>query len=383
MLPQFDNAEIKNLMKSLFICDPHDLDAPVAGGVQLCSREFLAIVQGASETTSLLSVSVTRAPVWRLRRRLRIGSYLFYKPSEAREALMRASHDRPTHVFLNRCELLRLAPLVRQCIPEAKVIVMSHGNQTGDDLYEVAGASGRRSSKLWRFIATWQLGSDLVAESVARHKFLDGACVMSDEEEVLERWLGAKKTLVLPRLIEPDPLDWHPVSGRVGFVGTLDHTPNRVALEQLCECLVGMETGGLELRLVGGPINVGEALEARYPFVRYLGKLSDGELSKEVSSWLLFLNPIFWLSRGASMKLAKALAWCVPALTTRSGTRGYRLSQDEAFTVEDNVTEFASRLIGLIPHKSEIQAMRETIVRSQNEWQSISSLSDALVHRFG
>lgn len=352
-------------MISLFVHDPRDLDSPIPGGVQLCSREFLEIVRSASDATELLPVGVSRAPLWRLRRRFGLGSYLFYRPAEARAPLADAlARLRPSHVFLNRSELLRLAPTIRELRPSARIVVMSHGNQTGDDLYEVAGPGGRRVSGLSRLVASARLGLDLVTESACRHGSLDGVCVMSEEEETLERWLGARRTLVLPRLVRPAPLDWRPVPGRAGFVGTLDHTPNRVALDLLCARLAADGAGPVELRVAGGPEAAGRALAARYPFVRYIGRPDDAALRAEVSTWSLFLNPIFWLSRGASMKLGQALGWALPTLSTRAGARGYRLPPDVVLVVPDDPGAFVGELRRALAAPSVGAALRERLSRA-------------------
>lgn len=352
-------------MKSLFIHDPADLNASIPGGVQLCTREFLEIVRAASDELRLATVTVTRAPAWRLRRKLGLGSYLRYRPEEARASLAATLADfRPTHVFLNRSELMRLAPLVSSLQPDAKVVLMSHGNQSGDDLYEVSGPGGRRVSGAARIKATFQLGLDLVAESRFRHRHLHGVCVMSDEEEALERWLGAQCTVVLPRVVAPAPIDWNPVQGRVGFAGTLDHTPNRVALIRLCDELARRSPQGLSVRVVGGPAHIAEELAARHPFVQPLGRIDDDALLREAGTWSLFLNPVFWLSRGASMKLGRALAWGVPALTTRSGARGYRLTSGTAWSVEDDVADFSRRLLDLAFDKEALLETRRTLLAS-------------------
>jgi hypothetical protein len=352
-------------MKSLFIHDPADLDSSIPGGVQLCSREFLDIVRKASTETRLLAVSVTRAPVWRLRRKFGLGSYLRYRPDDARAALTAMLAEfRPSHIFLNRSELMRYAPLAGSLSPEAKVIVMSHGNQSGDDLYEAAGPGGLRSSGMGRLSAACRLGLDLVTESRFRHRHLHSVCVMSEEEETLERWLGATRTVVLPRVISPAPLDWQPRLGHVGFVGTLNHTPNRVALERLCVELARLNAPGLKLRLVGGPAHVARELAARHPFVEPLGRLDDAALMREISTWSLFLNPVFWLSRGASMKLGRSLAWGIPALTTRAGARGYELTPGTVSLVEDDASAFAAHLITLAFDRKSLQQTRDTLLAS-------------------
>lgn len=366
-------------MRSLFIHDPSDLDAAIPGGVQLCSREFLEIVRAASKETALLPVTVTRAAGWRLRRRFGLGSYLLYRPEEIRGRLASAIQSlRPTHIFLNRTELARLATLAAELAPEARIVVMSHGNQSGDDLYEVAGPVGRRNRGLSRLAASWRLGCDLVTESRFRHGPVHAVCVMSDEEAVLERWLGARQTIVLPRIIHPRPLDWQPVPGRVGFVGTLDHTPNRVALQSLCALLASLAIPDLELRLVGSPESVGHELSQTYPFVHYLGRLDNDTLQQEVSTWSLFLNPIFWLSRGASMKLAQSLAWAIPALSTAAGARGYRIGAEEVAITDNSAEAFGARLRQLISSPAQLSALRTNLLNHNSRWPTKDSLAEEL-----
>ena len=362
-------------MRALFIHDPHDLDALIPGGVQICSREFLAVVAEASSAVELFPVHVSRNLWWRIRRRTGLGSYLCYRPLEVRCSLQAAFQEfQPTHVFLNRTELLRLAPLVRELSGKAKIVILSHGNQTGDDLYEVSGPGGRRREGLAHFVATWKLGSDLITESRFRHQWIDAVCVMSGEEDILERWLGAKSTVVIPRLIRPDLLEWHPAPMRVGFVGTLDHTPNRIALSYIFNELGAFTDQDLEFQLVGGPSSVGEAFADQYPFVRYLGRLSDEELRAEVSSWSLFLNPIFWLSRGASMKLGQAIAWGLPSLSTRSGVRGYQLLPGQVIVSSDTVDAFVSEMQALLRDRPRLQAVRNKLLHLQSDEYSLRRL---------
>lgn len=366
-------------MRSLFVHDPADLKAPIPGGVQLCSQEFLEIVRAASDTTALVPVTVTRHPWWRVRRRFRLGSYLFYDPAACRAALENAAREvAPTHVFFNRSELMRLAPLVAQVAPGARAVVMSHGNQSGDDLYEASGPGGRRQAGLARLAAAWQIGLDLVTESAFRRRHLDAVCVMSDEEETLERWLGAKCTIVLPRLIRRQPLTWQPVAGRAGYVGTLSHTPNRVALTELCECLAARDARLLNLRLVGGPAEIGREFASRYPFVTFLGALDDAGLRAEAATWSVFLNPIFWLARGASMKLGQALGWGLPCLSTTAGSRGYRLAGGEVCLAPSEPDRFAHELLELLGQPNRLQAVRDAILTAADAWPTATTLAREL-----
>jgi glycosyltransferase involved in cell wall biosynthesis len=336
-------------MNALFLHNPADLDSPIPGGVQLCSREFLEIIRAASTTTTtLLGVSPARDFITRLRRALRLGSYLGFSPGNTCELKTVLKEQSISHVFLNRAELLRFAPVIKQIDPTIQVIVMSHGNQTGDDLYEVSGPARRFGRGLKLASATWKLGMDLQTESWHRHRFIDGVVVMSREEEVLERWLGAQRTVVLPRLITPDFINWSPTAGRCGYVGTLDHTPNRVALEKVCVELDRCGDHRIELRVVGGPVEIGRQFAARFTFVNYLGRLDDDALRTEAATWGLFLNPILWLARGASMKLGMALAWGLPVLTTKTGARGYEWSTGDVPVCADSAANFARELVRLL-----------------------------------
>ena len=216
-----------------------------------------------------------------------------------------------------------------------------------------------------RVRATWQLGVDLATESYYRHRWIDAVCVMSREEETLERWLGAKATVCLPRIVRPSFLEWKLVPGRVGYVGTLEHTPNRVALEEIC-AIIG-ETGlATELRLVGRPEVIGRELHARYPFVSYLGGLSDADLRAEAATWSLFVNPIFWLARGASMKLGQALALGLPVLTTQSGARGYEAWEGELSVTPDNAVDFVSEMEALLGDAARLEECRRQSVLFAN-----------------
>lgn len=366
-------------MRALFVHDPRDLEAAIPGGVQLCSREFLEIVRSAADAVELLPVRVTRHPWWRLRRALGLGSYLYYRPAELRPHLReRAGKPPPSHVFLNRTELLRLAPEIRRAWPAARLIVMSHGNQTGDDLYEVAGPEGRRSRGWTRLRSSAAIGFDLVFESQQRHRHVDAVCVMSQEEGLLERWLGTKQLFWIPRLIQSAPVEWNPVAGRVGFVGTLNHTPNLVALREICRRITVTAPPHPEFRVVGGPEEYGRQLAADFPCVTYVGRLDDAALRAEVASWSLFLNPIFWLSRGASMKLGQALGWGLPTLTTISGTRGYQLPSDLVAEVEDSPATFTERLLALSHDAPALRSLRTRLCAPDTAWPNAAEIGRRL-----
>lgn len=358
-------------MRAWFVTSPGAIAAQLPGGVQLCSREFLEIVRAGFPETRILTIGHSRCLPDRLHQRLHTSPYRLFSVQEF-SALAQKETDstgKPSVVFLNMCETTRLAKTIKAHDPSIRVVLLSHGPQSGDDLYEASGPGGKRQGRVSGFWARWKLGADLCLESEYRRKYLDGVGVMSQEEQVLERWLGAPKTFVLPRLVRPDPLAQRPVDSRAGYVGTLNHTPNLVALEQTLQARQTLGRPGGEVRIAGGPADIGRDLQARYRGVRYLGPLDAGELREEAKTWSLFLNPIYWLAKGASMKLAQALAWKIPFLSTRSGARGYVIPGLENWIVEDRPESFVERwqrlMAGGAEARREFDAAWE---KSQKEW---------------
>jgi hypothetical protein len=336
-------------VNALFIYDSEDLDTPLQGGVQICSREYLAIVKEAADSCTLFAVNRSRSMALRIRRKIGLGSYLGYEPAKfLGEIDATIRKNAISHVFINQTALAKFAPQIKSLVPSVRVILMSHGNQSGDDLYEIASPKGRRSRGIKRLRATWQLGQDVVAESLLRHASVDLICVMSREEAVLESWLGTANTLVLPRTITSEALTWVPNVGRVGYVGTLDHTPNKVALEEVFLEIARRKSTPPEVRLIGRPEASGMRLAARFPFVRYLGALDETDLRAEARTWSLFLNPIMWLSRGASMKLGVAVGWGLPIVTTKFGARGYEWGDAMIPTTADDSGAFVVRMEKLL-----------------------------------
>jgi glycosyltransferase involved in cell wall biosynthesis len=333
-------------MRALFVYNPNDLNGDPPGGVQRCTRELLDLLGAACPTLQKCEVDLDRSISARAKRVSGVFPYSYYNPAVHEESISSAIQKYKLNtVFLNTAQLMSLVPCVARIDPSVIVVLLSHGNESGDELYEFASAdySGIRglASLLRNSI---RLGGNLLVESQGRRRHKALVCVLSREEEVIERWLGAKETLFLPRIINREPLDWAPVINRVGYVGTLDHIPNRVALESILTSL-NRRKHELVVEIVGAPPHIGMTLQAQFSFVRYLGVLNDEDLRDAARQWCAFLNPIFWLSRGSSMKLAQALSWGVPCVTTRCGRRGYELPCDAVIETSDDVNEFVARVL--------------------------------------
>lgn len=292
------------------------------GGVQLCTREYFATLTKAGFALTPVAMKTSR----RLKNRL--GRYLWPNPYEHRyevsslhEALDRAKPPAPEFIFLNQRSLGKLLPALRSLYEHSKVVILSHGLESTDyfhELREIGGGPRRTVSVL----QTTMLGARLLSEG-RQAVYIDHVFCLSEFELSLEHWLGVHSASLLPRIVNRKPLDWKPAAGRLGYVGTLDHRPNREALELFLNALAKNGVTDADVRLVGGPPESGEVIARRYPFVTYLGQLDDEKLIAEASSWSCFLHPLFCYARGASTKLAIALGWEIPIVTTRVGARGY------------------------------------------------------------
>ncbi len=211
---------------------------------------------------------------------------------------------------------------VNQRFPEVRQVMLSHGTESIDFCIEQGIRRETGNENRFRVTAERMLGQALL-EQMEQRRHVDAVLTLSPLDAEVEKWLGARKVLWVPRTIPGDSLKIRPMDGRVGCVATLDHPPNFSGLHDLLRELEGKRPPNFRLRLVGGPVACGAALAERYGFVEYLGPLTDGELRAEAASWCCFVNPIFVYSKGCSTKLAVGLGWGLPVATSRFGARGY------------------------------------------------------------
>jgi glycosyltransferase involved in cell wall biosynthesis len=362
--PAQKSTEMKRELDIGFVTNPSLLESEISGGVQICSQEYMAVLRLLGKVTLHYS-KPSRHPVDRLRRKIFNPPYLDHNPIREPalfKQIQTAQHD---VIFVNHSGLTRFLPVIKQCCPESLLIALSHGNQTGDDLFESAHPEGRFHRHPKR--AEQHLGGHLLWEAKTRISDADGVITMSNQEVVLESWLGSQTPFFFPRTLSPTPIPYAPEDKRVGFVGTLDHTPNRIALQRLFLQLKELGFVG-EMRVVGGPIEAGRALCEPFTFVTYLGPLSEDGLIQEAGTWQLALNPVFWLSRGASMKLKTYLNWGLPTLSTQSGARGYVLPEGTSFLCEDDTASFARHIHELIQSPARLDETRSRLVAEDTPW---------------
>ena len=284
----------------------------------------------------------------RILHRIAPSPYLRRIGSSSLRGLLRLVTDgAPDFIFLNQVSLAALAPALRSRLPPAsKIVVLSHGLESTDLLHLIRL---RRLLPLGGRIGpseTFALGRTILSETDLR-THVDVVCALSEFDEQLENWVGAKRVGWLPRIIEPQPLVWRPGHDRLGFVGTLDHAPNLEGLVGVLDELDKKDVGTLRIRVVGEPTRIGRWLASRYRVVDYLGCLDDETLSREAASWNAFLHPIFCHARGCSTKLATAIGWEIPIITTNIGRRGYRWKSGDLLMAK-NPADFADLCFSML-----------------------------------
>jgi hypothetical protein len=226
-------------------------------------------------------------------------------------------------IFFNLVDVAPLAESIRARISEeCKIILLSHGMESVDYLHEIRAKGGGKAFSRATRSELYMLSQKLVAEARQR-QYIDHVFCLTSVEAEIERWLGAKNVTWLPRIIPVRCLRWRPHHSRIGFVGTVSHSPNAEGLILFLEELQKIAFHNVRLRLVGGPVTAVTAITKRFSMVEYLGQLSDEELEKEASTWSCFVHPIFCYARGCSTKLAVVLGWQIPVVTTPAGCRGY------------------------------------------------------------
>jgi glycosyltransferase involved in cell wall biosynthesis len=296
----------------------HDLALNGAsGGVQICTDEYMRGFQEADFSLNVVPVHADRRLSSRIVRRLRRDPYspLQWRPESVDDIVAEMKRTESRLVLINLVNLAPLAVALRARLGTAcRIVLLSHGLESVDLLHAIP-TGGSRTERL--------LGRRLVEER--RHlAVVDHVFCLSPFETEVERWLGAPSVTALPRTIPArPPLEWSPAGDRLGFVGTLDHPPTRAGLTEFLQAFARIAPAHVRVRLVGRPERVGRQFASAFTHVRYLGPLEDAELEREAATWSAFLHPLFCYARGCSTKLATAISWGLPIVTTAPGARGY------------------------------------------------------------
>ena len=319
--------------KVLFISNELYLDvSKPEGGVRVCTFEFIELLKQKYEVI-LFPVKPNLSISFKIKNRLGLGSYDAYKPNNYFTQIKKTIEENNVNlVFLNLTNLIKFSSVIKKINAGINVILCSHGNESGDFLHDVVRFR-KQISFPKKIFSSFALGKILKTESFYRLYFIDLILTVSEVETEIEKWLGAKEVFMVSRTVKPNFLDIKSVENRVGFTGDLSHFPNRSGIVSFCDALNKLNAT-IEVRITGKPSYIGNALQKKFPFITYLGYLDAAALEKESATWCLFLNPVFYYSRGVSTKLAKPISWGLPAISTTAGTRGYKWKHGQMLIAE-------------------------------------------------
>ena len=311
----------KKKPKALFICHEKFLNpSSLEGGVKFCTNEYIRLINIKFDVTNI-PVVYTNKLTHRLKKKFGLSVYNDFQPKEYYVLLKRSLDNNDANVvFLNLTNTVAFAEFIKKNWPHVKVVLCSHGNESGDHLHAIELHNSFKGA--FRNAAIFSLGNMLVKESYFR-KYIDLVLTVSDVEVGIEKWLGSKAILMVPRFIDLNNIKRKPISGNVGFLADLTHEPNYFGIKEVCEALKKIGFENTIIRLVGGGKERGLFLAEQYTFVKYVGYLNEEELITELGIWSFALNPVFYYSRGVSTKLGKALGMGLPVITTDIGLRGY------------------------------------------------------------
>jgi len=347
------------------------------GGAQQCTSEYLATLRAAGIDLDLCQYGLDKRLSTRMVRKFWPTPYFRL----AEQGLIGRIHTMvqkcdAKFVFLNQVQLAWVAAPLRNLMKsECQIVVLSHGLESTDLLHALTANHDLPLARPSYLLSKYLLGSTLLREQSYR-SVLDLVLCLSPFDVELERWLGARRAEWVPRTIASAPLGWNPNGNRVGFVGTLDHTPNIEGLWVFLRALSAKRAMRIRVRVVGGPDRIGQRLMQEFPYVDYLGALSDDSLREEASSWNCFAHPIFCFPRGCSTKLATAIGWQIPIVTTTPGHRGYQWGRG-SLSVADNPDEFAELCLKMMDPEFARRARTEIADVAQSS-PSINSVGQML-----
>jgi hypothetical protein len=331
--------------KALFITNKLHI-GEATGGVQTCTRDYLNLLEALDFAVDLFEIDVDMQILTRLRRTLRSSAYEG-SMSKADKAVLVERSQKSDIVFLNQVNLANNASLVRSRNKGGPpVVLLSHGAEVTDLFNLIRTKKALPLSGRLRPTPTMALRNVFLDEINARQG-VTGALCLSQFDTDFERWLGVRHVAMVPRTLLSRPLVRRPIFHHFGYLGTLDHAPNLEGLVEVLEAIDRLGAHDIQIRVVGSPERLGRWLTERYKCVIYLGPLAEDTLLPEASTWSAFLNPIFCQARGCSTKLATALGWELPIITTPVGRRGYVFS--EGSMIEANSPDaFVEAMLSLV-----------------------------------
>ena len=190
----------------------------------------------------------------------------------------------------------------------------------------------------------------------------DALCVCSEPDR--RQLGGSNKNFVVPNgFTAPKnaPRRNPAAPQRIGFIGTLQYSPNSDGIRWFIESVWPLILGRMpdaRLRLAGAGSE--QEIWRRSLNVDGLGWLSDVE--GEMATWSLAIVPLF-VGGGTRIKIAEAFSRKCPVVSTKLGAYGYDVSDGRELLLADAPEEFAAKCLRILAQPDQARVMAE------NAWQ--------------
>lgn len=368
----------KTTEKVLFITNKLFIDdTQPEGGVKLCTSDFIGLLQTRFEVV-IFPLEFNRSVLFRLKAKIGIDVYEEYNANAYAGLLsIEIKKYEIQKVFINLSSAITLSKIVKEIDPAVKVILCSHGNESGDVLHQSVRFSAL-ISPIQLFFSSYRLGALLKRELEYRRRYVDLVMTVSEIEAGIEKWIGAKTTFMVPRVFFPEFIDWKPIEGRIGFLADLSHYPNYYGLLRLCQALQESKPDKkLQIRVAGMPTRNLNLLTKQFDFIVAAGYLDEAELKKEAATWMYYLNLVFYYSKGVSTKLAKGMNWGLPVVSTQAGNRGYIFKKGSVVTCKD-AEEMAKLLLERTFDIEKAAADREEVLKAVYSFSDMNVVMEEL-----
>src|SRR5688500_8094421 len=159
-----------------------------SGGVKVCTDEFIDLLRYRFNL-HFFTVDTSRSLSYRIKVRSGLNAYDDFDVDKYDAALRGLiAKEQIAYVFLNLSNTIRFARLVKEISPSIKVILCSHGNESGDFLHDLV-IHRDKTAFLKRLFGEYTLGKILRTESQYRNSYLDMVLTVSEVEEGIEKWL--------------------------------------------------------------------------------------------------------------------------------------------------------------------------------------------------
>ena len=146
-----------------------------------------------------------------------------------------------------------------------------------------------------------------------------------------------------------------------------------------CKALQQLGPGQLRLRLrvVSRSSEVLARLRAEYPFIDDLGPMENtSALEAEAGTWNAFLHPLFCMAMGCSTKLATAINWGLPVLTTPAGMRGYAW-REGGVSLAGTPVELAQNTLDSL-NRNRAEALRADVLKAARSSPSVDEIAASM-----